>query len=87
MSTYVELKGLEGHSEASWDRRVDPQSLFNDTACVFQLFQGLDVQTLEVHTLRLLKTHTDRLVSRGRDFMNLCVAEQIHPTGFMFYTN
>lgn len=46
LPAYIELKGLEGHSEASGDRRVDPQRLFDDTACVFQLLQGLDVQAL-----------------------------------------
>lgn len=46
LPAYIELKGLEGHSEASRHRRVDPQRLFDDTACVFQLLQGLDVQAL-----------------------------------------
>lgn len=46
LPAYIELKGLEGHSEASRHRRVDPQRFFDDTACVFQLLQGLDVQAL-----------------------------------------
>ncbi|TNN62886.1 hypothetical protein EYF80_026961 [Liparis tanakae] len=53
--TYIEFKGFEGHSEASGDRRVDPQSLLNDTARVFQLLQCLDVQIVEFHPLLLLK--------------------------------
>lgn len=53
--TYIEFKGLKGHPEASWNRRVDPQSLFNDTAGIFQLLQRLNVETLEVHPLLLLK--------------------------------
>lgn len=70
MLTYINLKGLEGHSEASWNWRVDPECLFDDTTGVLHLLQGLDVQTLEVHPLLFLEEDTNSEKREGRQTLN-----------------
>ena len=56
LSTYIEFKCLEGNSEASWYRGIDPEGLLDDTAGVLELLQNLNVKTLalQVHTLLFL---------------------------------